>query len=71
MAGRNNYYPESQKKYKEKYFRDMVDRIHIIVPKGKKDEYKKYAEMQGKSLNQFVVDCVDDKILDIEFFRDK
>jgi uncharacterized protein (DUF1778 family) len=34
-----------------------VEDIRIRVPKGQKAAIKAYAEAQGKSLNQFVVDA--------------
>ena len=41
---------------KNKYNSKNYDRINLVVPKGKKDEYKLMAEAEGKSLNQFIVD---------------
>ncbi len=47
------------KKYAEKYIRDKFDNLQIRVPKGKKDEYKAMAKRAGKSLNQFILDCIE------------
>lgn len=47
------------KKYAEKYIRDKFDNLQIRVPKGKKDEYKERAKLAGKSLNQFILDCIE------------
>lgn len=54
MAGSYEY----NKKYAEKYLGNL-DEIKIRVPKGKKEEYRKVAEAQGKSLNQFIIDCIE------------
>ena len=32
------------------------------IPKGKKEEYKRIAESEGKSLNQFIIDAINEKI---------
>lgn len=45
---------EATKKYLEK-----LDEIKIRVPSGKKEEYKKLAEAEGKSLNQFIIDKIE------------
>lgn len=45
------------KKYHEKF-----DDIKIRVPKGKREEYKKFAETQGKSLNALIIDLIEDEI---------
>ena len=46
-------------KAKNKYNDANYDRISLSVPKGKKEEYKKMAETAGKSLNQFIIDCIE------------
>ena len=46
-------------KAKNKYNDANYDRISLSVPKGKKDEYKQLADEAGKSLNQFIIDCVE------------
>ena len=45
-----------------KYLTETVETIAVRVPKGKKDFYKEAAKKAGKSLNQFFIDCVDEKI---------
>lgn len=69
--GKKSTYTEAWKTSHDKYLREKTDRISICVPKGKREEYKDYAKLQGKSLTQFMIDCIEDKILDIEFFKDK
>jgi len=45
---------------KNKYNAVNYDRISLSVPKGKKEEYQQAAEAAGKSLNQFIVDCIEE-----------
>ena len=49
---------EQRKKANERYL-SKLDEIRIRVPSGKKEEYKQKAEAAGKSLNQFIVDCIE------------
>ena len=48
-----------QRKEANKKYLATLDEIRIRVPKGKKEEYKQMAEDAGKSLNQFIVDCIE------------
>lgn len=48
-----------QRKEANKKYLATLDEIRIRVPKGKKEEYKDLAEKAGKSLNQFIVDCIE------------
>ena len=41
------------------YIKNNYDRVNLTMPKGKKEEYKKMAEKEGKSLNQFIIDCIE------------
>ena len=45
--------------YKRSFNEQKYDRLFITVPKGKKDEYKAKAEADGKSLNQYIIDCIE------------
>lgn len=45
-----------------KYIKNNYDRINLTIPKGKKEEYKSIAEAEGKSLNQFIIDAINEKI---------
>lgn len=45
---------ESNKRYLKKF-----DEIRIRVPSGTKDEYKSRADNVGKSLNQYIIDCIE------------
>lgn len=49
---------ESKNKYRSKAY----DQLNIIVPKGHKDTIKAHADAQGKSLNGFVVEAIDEKM---------
>lgn len=51
-------YTEAQAKATKKY-QSTLDELKVRVPKGKKDEYKKRAEQAGKTLNQFIIDCIE------------
>lgn len=48
-----------QRKEANKKYLATLDEIRIRVPKGKKEEYKDLAEKARKSLNQFIVDCIE------------
>lgn len=45
-----------------KYIANNYDRLNITVPKGKKDKYKLAAEAKGKSLNAFIVECIEKRM---------
>lgn len=55
-------YTEARKKSNQKWDKENLDRFSIVAPKGKKDKWKSAAAEAGKSLNQFVIDSVDDAI---------
>ena len=48
-----------QRKEANKKYLATLDEIRIRVPKGKKDEYKAKADAEGKSLNQYIIDCIE------------
>ncbi len=52
----------AQTKAKNKYNAKTYDNLRIIVPKGKKDVIKAFADSRGKSLNGFVNEAIDEKI---------
>lgn len=45
-----------QNKECAKRYNAKLDMVSIRIPKGKKEEYKAYAESQGKSLAQTIID---------------
>ena len=51
-------YNEARKRATGNYMSDK-HQLRIIVTKEKAEEYKKLAEAAGKSLNQFVIDCIE------------
>ena len=55
-------YTAAQKKSAEKYLEEKLEDIKFRVPKGQKAIIKAYAEAQGKSVNQFIIDCINEKI---------
>ncbi len=52
-------YTEAQKRASIKYLKESTDDIRIRAKKGTKDRWKEAAEKQGKSLSQFIIDCVE------------
>jgi len=55
-------YTEAQKNASIKYLKEKTDDIRIRVPKGKKEQYKKLADTLGISLNQLIIDCLEEKM---------
>ena len=49
-----------------KYIANNYDRLNITVPKGKKVEYKAAAEAEGKSLNAFIIECVEKRMEEVK-----
>ena len=52
-------YTEAQKEATARYNKKAYDRIDIIVPKGKREIIKRFAQKQGKSTNRFINDAID------------
>lgn len=55
-------YTEAHKMATIKYNKDNYDDIKVRVPKGKREEYRAYAEAQGKSLNQLIIDLLNENM---------
>lgn len=53
---------KAQQKAVNKYMRENYDRVNLTMPKGKKDEVNAHAQSQGKSLNGFINEAIDEKI---------
>lgn len=49
---------------KNKYNAANYDSLRIVVPKGKKQVIKDYAESKGKSINGFVNEAIDKAMTD-------
>lgn len=58
---KKTYYTESRAKGNAKYLKTL-DEMKLRVPSGTKEEYQNAAKTAGKSLNQYIVDCVNDNI---------
>ena len=54
-------YTEAQKKASKDYI-SKLDNIQLRTIKGTKDRWKAEAEKRDKSLNQFVIDCVENEV---------
>lgn len=55
-------YTEAQKKASIKYLKEKTDSIQIRTPKGTKERWKDEAAARGLSLNQFIVEAVEQEI---------
>lgn len=53
-------YTERQAAATAKYMKNKHT-IRVVVSKEKADEYKAEAKAVGKSLNQFVIDCIENR----------
>lgn len=53
-------YTEGQARATEKYMSDKHT-IRVVVTKEKAEEYKKLAADAGKSLNQFIIECIENR----------
>ena len=54
-----NTYTPAQKRAIDKYRSEKVERIEITVPIGRKAAYQEAAAAAGKSLNRFIIDCIE------------
>ncbi len=45
------------------YIKNNYDQVSLRMPKGDREKYKDLAETQGKSLNQLIIDLLDDEVL--------
>lgn len=48
-------YNESRKKASMKYNKEHREKLGLNLPKGKKDEYKAFAESRGMSLTEMFI----------------
>lgn len=55
-------YTDAQKKASMKYMKEKTDSIQIRATKGTKDRWRKAAEENGKSMNQFIIESVEERI---------
>lgn len=61
MDEKKKYYTEARAKGNAKYLKTL-DEIKLRGPSGIKEEYKNAAEASGKSLNQYIIDCVEENM---------
>jgi phosphoglucomutase len=47
-----------RREYKQQFYDDHYERIHLAVPKGMKDIIKTLASEKGMSLNAYILDLV-------------
>jgi len=55
-------YNESRKKASMKYQKENLEQVRFWVAKGKKDEYKAFAESRGMSLTALIVKLIEDEM---------
>ena len=53
---------KTSSKVKDRYNAKAYDEIKVRVTKGKKDEIKAAADNQGKSVNGFINEAIDEKM---------
>lgn len=55
-------YTQAKKEGNRKWDAANLDRLSVAAPKGTKERWKAAAAEQGKSLNQFILDSVEDSM---------
>ena len=55
-------YTDKKKESNRRWDAANLDRISIAVPKGRRDEIKRYAESVGESMNQFIIRAIDESM---------
>jgi uncharacterized protein (DUF1778 family) len=53
---------KAQKKATAKWNKANLDRIQLVVKKGEKDNIKRAAQMNGQSLNSYIVSAIHEKM---------
>ena len=53
---------DKQKAYSRKHIQEKLDEIKIRPPKGTKDRWAAAAAAEGKSLQRFIIDIVDEAV---------
>ena len=61
MKNKSGVYTEAQKRATAKYM-STKHPIRVVVSKERAEAYKKKAQAEGKSLNQFIIDCIEEKM---------
>ena len=52
-------YNENSKNRTMKYMKESRDKLTLNLPKGKKEEYKEYAQSKGMSLTELIMSLID------------
>ena len=55
-------YTDAQKEATARYSKKKYDRISVVVPKGQRQVIADFAAKQGKSLNRFIRDAIDEQM---------
>ena len=55
-------YTEARKEGNRKWDAANLDRLSLALPKGRKDEIKAHAEAQGKSVNGYISEAIEEKM---------
>lgn len=55
-------YTEAQNRATQKYISKAYDQVSIRVYKGERDKYKAHAEGKGKSLNQLIIELLEEDL---------
>lgn len=55
-------YSEAQKEATARYNKKAYDCISVVVPKGERQKIADFAKSQGKSLNRFILDAVEEQM---------
>lgn len=55
-------YTDVQKEATARYNKKKYDRISVVVPKGQRQVIADFAAKQGKSLNRFIRDAIDEQM---------
>ena len=55
-------YTNAQKEATARYNKKKYDRISVVVPKGQRQVIADFAAKQGKSLNRFIRDAIDEQM---------
>ena len=55
-------YTEAKKRNNRKWDAANLDRVSIAMAKGKKDEIKAAAATAGESMNQYIINAVDQRM---------
>ena len=56
------YYTEAQKRASRKYNEKNYDRLYITIAKGRKEQIKEKAEESEMSLNEYVVNLIENDL---------